>query len=132
MKKYSLAILSFGFFVSMCLTCLGAIAAENQFSSLEKLDLNTEQKNKITQIQTDYNLKINKLEGSVQRTQGQLDSLLSVDSYTSAQINDLKRQIKELQSQISDLKVKGWVEAKGVLTKEQEEQLRKIQLKKEF
>lgn len=129
MKKYSLAILSFGLFVSVC---LGAVAAENQFSSLEKLDLNTEQKSKITQIQTDYNLKINKLEGSVQRTQGQLDSLLSVDSYTSAQINDLKRQIKELQSQISDLKVKGWVEAKEVLTKEQEEQLRRIQLKKEF
>ncbi len=112
----------------ICLSSFVYAADEDRFRTLETLNLSLPQKQQIENIKNEQKSQIQVLQAELKLNTEKLKTLQNNENSSEEEIEALKTKINSIQSALSDIKVKSWIKVKSVLSPEQNEKLRNLQL----
>lgn len=125
MKK----ILSILLFISIIPSLVSSgFTTHDNYALLQKLNLSSQQEQHLQSLNNNYKSEFQSIHDALHSRQKKLNALLNKESSTNADITLYKKEIQSLQAELSDLQVQFWLEIKQILTSEQKNQLRKLQL----
>ena len=97
----------------------GKVSKEKMADVYDRLNLSAKQRAKLEANRQKNHQKMRALRKTIRQLEKQISDELSKQNIDQAMVTDLKGQIKAAQAQLTDLRLKGIMEVRKILTPEQ-------------